>query len=251
MHQRRSREVVESSLVQPAAPPFPGTGDGVIQRDKQRREDEKARQFNTSCHGTGDDRRARRREHRLEEEVGVRRVAGAVGRTGERSIVEFLSSVAQKIEAGELEVPAVTFTEGWIHQVEADDSVGQKSNADDHGVLEENVDRVLGPGQTTLQGGESEVHDEHQHAGDHDPQIVDSELIGLPDWDQVHRINCCRFFLGGWFFRIRRHIWIRHRVFPDGCRIGFVCWFRISRCRGIVRDLVLSHRWRNYQSGNG
>ena len=62
-----------------------------------------------------------------------------------------------------------------VHQVEANDGVGEQSYRDDARVLEQDVHRVLGLGQSDFQEGEPQVHHEDQQRGNEHPRVVDGE----------------------------------------------------------------------------
>ena len=62
-----------------------------------------------------------------------------------------------------------------VHQIEPANEVGQDAAADDEGVLEQDVGRVLRAGETRLHHGETEMHDEDQRGRHHHPDVVGRE----------------------------------------------------------------------------
>ena len=118
-----------------------------------------------------DDRCRGGREHRLEEEVGP--VGVATVRVGRR--IRSGVEAGAEAEARESEIAAEV---AGVHQIEAAHEVGEDAGADDEGVLEEDVGRVLGAGQAGLDHREAEVHDEHERCGEHHPDVVRREERG-------------------------------------------------------------------------
>jgi hypothetical protein len=168
----RAGEVVEAQLLEEAAAPHPAARDGVADADEERREDEEGAELHAAGHGARDDGRGGRGEHGLKEEVRVPSVPGVVVR-GEVRLDGGRVARVDGDEAAEGPEREEAVELARVHHVEPDEPVGQQADADDHRVLEEDVHRVLRAGQAALERGEPEVHDEHEAAGEHDPEVIE------------------------------------------------------------------------------
>ena len=159
-------KVVEAHAVEPATTPFPGTRDRIEERDEDRGVGHETGEFDAFGYGTGDDGGRRGGEHGLEDEV---RPVGVIGVLGG--------------QVGDIVLESDGATEGdevvegtGVHRVEAGEGVGDDANVDDEHILEQDVHRVLLPGQAGFQRGETQMHDEHESRRDQNPQVVDHEL---------------------------------------------------------------------------
>ena len=129
VYEGRSREVIEAHRVEEAAAPFPGARYRVDESDEERREDHEGTELDSLCHGARDDRRGGRGEHRLEEEVGPVGIAAACVGGGVGTFFE-TSTESEAREAEEATEVA------GIHEVKANDEVGENAAANDEGVFE-------------------------------------------------------------------------------------------------------------------
>ena len=112
-----------------------------------------------------------------------------------------------------------------IHQGESAERVGEKPDGRGEGVLEEDVVAVLGACETGFHAGESEMHQEDEHAARHDPQVVDREHCEVAARTR------------GRGFRDRSRC-------GDGNGLGFLLGFRGRFPDGFLdRDTALAH-WR-------
>ena len=187
----RAGEIVKAHLVEPAAAPFPGTGDRVEKGDQDGGVDHEAVELDPFGHGAGDDGGGGGGEHRLEDEIGPVGVVG-VGRSHHGHVVEGRRGQRSTNGQKAVEIPG-------IHGVEPGQGVGDQACRNNKKVFEEDVDGVLLAGETGLQRGESEMHDKDQSGGDQDPQVVDHEF-GIGDGgavESLHRFdllanNLCR-----------------------------------------------------------
>ena len=105
--------------------------------------------------------------------------------------------------------------------------VAHQADADDHHVLEQDVRGVLALGQTGFEGRKAQVHDEHQHGGDHDPQVVSEPgTVGVVSTANL-RLELVQHGFGtlGW---VRGHVVARIVVTlaVEGVRgvLGFEFW---------------------------
>ena len=165
VYERGTGEVVEAHRVQPAAAPFPGADPGVDQAHVQHREDHERAQLDAFGHGAGNDSGRSCREHGLKQKVRPIRVAYVVSLRDARV-------VGAQPEAREAQ-KAVEVAR--VHQVKADVGVADNPEADDEGILEQDVDGVFLLRQPAFQRGETQVHDEDQAGAEHHPQIVGGE----------------------------------------------------------------------------
>ena len=169
MDYRRTGEVVETEVVEPASAPLPGACYGVAKSHQNRGVDHEARQLDALGHRTGDDGRSGGGKHGLEDEVrpiGV--ICVLIGQIGH--IVVKADPALEGQHIGDEPIVA------RIHDVEAAQGVGEDTGRDDKEIFEEDVDRVLLPGQAGFERGKAQVHDEDQGCGDENPQVVHHEF---------------------------------------------------------------------------
>ena len=136
-------------------------------------------------HRPGDDGGGGAAEHQLEEELPPE---GHVG--GQGVIVEGQVAVPQNeqvLRAHKGVVPAE-------HQAPAQEQEAQGGHGEDDEVLGEDVHRVFRAGQARLQGGEAQVHKEHQNGRQQDPQGIDNHANQLFSFRFLYVKRRCRGF---------------------------------------------------------
>ena len=169
MYDRRASEIVETEVVEPAGTPLPRAGDGVAKGHQDRGVEHEARQLDALGDGTGDDGGGSGGEHGLEDEVrpiGV--ICVLIGQVGH--IVVKADPALEGQHIGDEPIIA------RIHDVEATQGIGENTGRYNKEVLEEDVDRVLLPGQAGFERGKAQVHDENQRCGDENPQVIYHEF---------------------------------------------------------------------------
>lgn len=163
VHHGGPGEVDEPQLGQPALAtvhpaPYPAAEYRVDDATDQQRTDQVGAIARTLGHRTAGDGGGGRGEHHLEQQEGVIPGFGLVQR-----------EVTHAEPAGEV---------GAEHQAEAQQPEHDAADAAVHVVLHHHVDRVLGPRHAALQQREARLHEEHQHAGQHQPGRIGRLLRG-------------------------------------------------------------------------
>lgn len=169
MHERRSREVVEIQIREPASAPAPRTDDRINEGDENQREQQIRIELRSSRHRAGNDGRARRGEHSLKEKVRPER---------ERSVIrERIAFRRFQPETGESEeMPELPAALARIHQRETAHGVSQKADRRHHRVFEQNVRAVFRAGKPGFHRRETQVHHENEHPAEQHPQVVHEEI---------------------------------------------------------------------------
>ena len=137
--------------------------------------DEERPELHALGQGARDDRGGRRHEHHLEEPVGHRGVAarhdglgGGLVATEQRDLVS-----ARRVRQRERTDPAPDID---VHQVVADQIVGEAGDGIEADVLQADDRGVLGADRTGLQHGEAGAHPHDQRAPDEEREAVEDEL---------------------------------------------------------------------------
>ena len=162
VHQGRPREVVETHAVEETTPPLPGTRNGINEGDEKQGGDEERVELDPFRHRPGDDGGCRGGKYGLEDEIGKQGVpATGVARFGHRG----------QTEPGKSEEPVEV---PRVHEVEANDEVGNPGKGHHRNILGQDVHGVLGLGQAGLQTGEPGVHPEHEGGRNQQVEVVES-----------------------------------------------------------------------------
>jgi hypothetical protein len=162
-------------LGQPAAAPGPAQHDRVDDRRDGDGVDEVALELRALRHGPGHDRGRGRGERGLEEELG--RDVEALG----ADAVDAVDAEAAPAE------PAAEQLAVAVGDRVADQEERQDAGGGVHEVLHHDVADVLGPRHAGLEQREADLHEEHEDAGDEDPEVVEVD----------RRRDPLRYLLGG------------------------------------------------------
>jgi hypothetical protein len=160
----RVDRAVDRDVGDEAATPRPVHHDRIDEGAHHGREDQVGRELRALRHRSGGDRHRRGGEHRLEEE----RRRGAQSTFGDGC----------EIEVGQEEVARADEPTAALTECEGEAGREEGEDADDRicDVLGEDVDDVLRPGEAGLDECEACLHEEHQHAGDEHPDVVEVVL---------------------------------------------------------------------------
>ena len=176
MHRRTSGEVPEPLLGQEPTPPDPVPGDRIDHHRHEEAEEDEGVVLDPLGDGAGDDRRGRSGENELEEKLRPQRHASPTDRAVGPGV--FVSNHRAVVGAADHEGAGVSNPSASIgaeHQIPAEEPESDRRGGEDDEVLRENVDAILGPGEARLDTPEAEVHEEHEHPGDQDPDGVRGE----------------------------------------------------------------------------
>ena len=105
------------------------------------------------------------------------------------------------------------------HDAPAEQPEADRGDGEHDEVLRQNVDAVLRPAHARFDAGEAQVHEEHQHAGDHHPHGVGTDF-------ELRRQ--CRHWIGGRFYC---------------CRLGRLCRSRGRFLRRLLRRQLVGRRF--------
>jgi hypothetical protein len=155
-------EIVETQLVEPAAAPFPGTGDRVQKGDQYGGIEHEVVEFDALGYGSRDDSGGGGGEHRLEDEIRPIGITWIIDR-GQFSYT-FRCVKAERAIDGQKTVEIAR-----IHGIKTSEGVSDEAYRYNEKVFEENVDCILLSRQAGFQGSKAQVHDEDQDGGDQNP----------------------------------------------------------------------------------
>ena len=174
VHDGGTGEVLESHTVQPAAAPGPGADDGVDDGGEDQHEQEEGPELDPLGQGAGHDGRGGGDEDHLEEPVGhggVGVVAGEDGRGVAFALDERNLLGRRSVE--QLERADEVADEIAVHQVVAEDEVGESGYRVEADVLQTDHGGVLGPHGPGLEHGEAGAHPHDQRAPDQEREGVE------------------------------------------------------------------------------
>ena len=149
---RGSGKIMESEIGKPAAAPAPVPADRIDEQRDHRGVHAVRLEIGALSHRTGDDRRRRRAEHRLENDV-------APERHGLRNNAVLGGVAAVDEEVRRADESAESAVE---HQREADEPETGSTDAEVHHILHQNISRVLGSRQACLTECKSGLHEVDQ-----------------------------------------------------------------------------------------
>ena len=145
-------KIMESEIGKPAAAPAPVPADRIDEQRDHRGVHAVRLEIGALSHRTGDDRRRRRAEHRLENDV-------APERHGLRNNAVLGGVAAVDEEVRRADESAESAVE---HQREADEPETGSTDAEVHHILHQNISRVLGSRQACLTECKSGLHEVDQ-----------------------------------------------------------------------------------------
>ena len=187
VYERRACEVVEAQILEPAAAPAPRADDSIADGAIENREDDVRAKLDTFRNRARYDSYRSRRKHTLEYEIRPVAVKTSV-------VVDCASRALGRgeTEAAESEeVPEEPVCIAGVHNIEADNQIGNQADCHRDYVFGQNVDAVLGSAKTGFNQGESGVHRENENRSQENPQIVDRKHFG------TYLCRFCSCFLGG------------------------------------------------------
>lgn len=173
-------KVSKAHLVEPAAAPFPGAGEGVNEAHKECGADHEGSELDALSHSTRDDGCRGGSEHGLENEISPVSVSGVVFAS---EVFDDVIGLGEVIGDGRAEredfVDCPVFAR--IHGIEAVGGIHKHADADDEDVFEEDVGGVFGLREAALDASEAEVHEEDECGGNANPEVIDDE-DGVISW---------------------------------------------------------------------
>ena len=153
---RRTGEIVEAQLAQPAAAPGPVTFDRVDEQGDESAVNQIHGELGAFCHGTAHDRGGRGAEHGLEDQETLH---------GEVTLVERqVTPVGGTDEAGAVAAE---------HEAETDKPEQQGAEHEVHKILHQDVRRVLAAGETRLTQCKARLHEENEHRSQQHPYSIE------------------------------------------------------------------------------
>ena len=144
-------------------------------------EDDERQVLDAFGHGTRDDRGGGSGEHELEEELGEQRNAGPVDGAvdalvvgGGGGAVVSARSRTTNLPCRRMGVPLPNI------KPQPDDPVTERCDGEHDEVLRKDVHAVLRAAHARFDGGETQVHEEHEEACNHHPHRIEHDLdIGI------------------------------------------------------------------------
>ena len=153
---------METHFREPAAAPDPMAADRVNQKADGETVDTVRRELRALRHRTGDDRRRRRAEDRLENDKCHFRIAGVRADIPSRNEKVRYSDKAADVRAE--------------HQPEADHPERDRANAKVHHVLHDDIACVLRAGQSRFHHREARLHEKYQRRAQKNPNRIGSRV---------------------------------------------------------------------------
>ena len=167
-------EVREPQVAKPSATPGPGADDGIDNARQDQGEEEKGPHPHPFGQRPGNDGSRGRHEDHLEEPVGHGGVTGAVGKHIRRGPV-LAAQQGNLVARGAVHKPrgANDVEHVVIHQVVANEEVGQGGDGVKADVLQADHGGVLGAHRAGLQHSEAGAHPHHQRSPDKEGEGVE------------------------------------------------------------------------------
>ena len=160
---------MEAQLGQPAAAPDPVCLHRIDESGDHRRVDAVGKELGALCHGAGYDGGGGCAENKVEHEIGPVKVLI----TGE-NIKTRLADQTQQVFPQE--------------QIKADQNKYNRTNAEVHQVLHQDVAGILGPGKASLHHGKACLHPENKSRADQKPNAEHCGVNGTNDTCVHHSI---------------------------------------------------------------
>ena len=180
MDDRGASEVLEPQTIEPAASPRPRAHYGVDEAGQDERDEEEGPELHALGDGAGHYGRGSRHEHHLEEPVGHCGVAAINHPRGRLALPANQGHLVRGRAVEELE-GADHLADVHVHQVVADEEVGQPCDGVDADVLHADHGGVLGANCARLQHGEAGAHPHHERTPHQEGEGVEDELRLLVD----------------------------------------------------------------------